>query len=216
MYKEPRGTPSISFKPEFIRSKEELVFDFDELRKLMEKNPPTPGKCYIIDDVGFSKNMTALRDLNKDQAVIIGVDVANMQPNKYGLHELWPYRHFVRPIYELATPHLANILEYFSDDKRYYTNSKGRPRSEDETAQLRERVKVVRMVYDRRIEQEARVAKTRTDNIARRIRDHRIKLQGMRERYNQPFNTPSPYEYHNQLSEIQVLLIDIQQAFNLQ
>lgn len=181
--------------------------DFDKIR--MQPIQGRKATAVWYDD------LVAMRDLYKNQAVVIGVDVSNTQPARYGLHELWPYRQFVRPIYKLATPHLANIIEYFNNPQRFYTNSKGRKRTIEETNQLFERVAVVKRVYNQRMQDEERVEKIRVESVKRRINDHKIKIQGLRTRHSQMFNEPDTQDYQAELTALHTLLVDIQLAFNL-
>lgn len=227
LHEKPRGVTDI----EFVRSREEMVFDFDSLREAVLSEPIRGQEVstIIVDDLitsvtqhqkekmlKFFEHYGASREVKER---ILGLDTGKttmeQRPVRYGLHELWPYRHFVRPIVELATPHLANIIEYFNDPQRFYTNSKGRKRTIEETNQLFERVAVVKRVYNQRMQDEERVEKIRVESVKRRINDHKIKIQGLRTRHSQMFNEPDTQDYQAELTALHTLLVDIQLAFNL-
>lgn len=131
---------------------------------------------------------------------------------RYTLDQLWPYHGFVKPIHELATPHLQNISDMFADGERYVLRSNGSPRSKEEEMELRRRVGVVKDVLRTRIANETTEKHT---NMSRRIKDTKILLATLRDRRNQMYNAPDTQEYQAALAHCLSLLIDIQMELDL-
>jgi hypothetical protein len=135
-------------------------------------------------------------------------DAQPIEP-RYTLDELWPYHtEGVKPIVELATPHLENIVAVFADGQRYYTDSKGKKRKAQDTESLKRRVSVVK--------QELLKRKTvQTSDLQRRINDTKLRMSQLTTRQNQPFNEPTSAEMHAVNRHALSLIIDLQLALGL-
>lgn len=130
----------------------------------------------------------------------------------YTLDQLWPHDGFVKPIYELATPHLRNIVAQFSDDKLFYVSSKGKTRHPDESSQLRKRVDLCRKVLQ---EREAKLIGQTRENLQRRIRDTKMRMAQIADRRFQQFNEPDYDELHNMNKHALALIVDLQMELGL-
>lgn len=134
---------------------------------------------------------------------------------RYTLQELWPHKGFVKPIYHLATPHLENIVELFSDENKFFVASDGRARRTDEVRDLRARVSLVRKVLKDRQDSEQQKLRDHKTQLTRRINDTKIQLNGFMTRHMQPCNGPTPVESDNMFRHCYQILIDIQLEFGL-
>jgi hypothetical protein len=165
------------------------------------------GQIVYVDDVGIWNPNDFYDTINRMTRIM-----QQTTSSRYSLDELWPYGKFVKPITELATRHLKNIVAQFEDGERFVYNSDGRLRNTEESNELKRRVTNVQRELEKR--EKADVIE-RNVNIKRRIMDTKIQIQTLRDRHNQFHNLPGADEYQNMLRHVQNLLIDIQLEFNL-